>query len=73
LALAIDGGKIYHMDDRYYMMLEDVDLNHNNKEHVIAIMSEFSSPSIITSTRLGEYGIIIMESDAVRRIVDTFY
>ncbi|WP_106497384.1 genetic competence negative regulator [Lentibacillus sp. Marseille-P4043] len=73
LAQSITGGQIYHMNERYYMLLEDVDLNKNNREHVIAIMSEFSSPSIITSTRLMEYGKIIMGTNAVKTIIDTFY
>ncbi|MGY0691797.1 genetic competence negative regulator [Virgibacillus sp. FSP13] len=73
LAQSITGGQIYHMNERYYMLLEDVDLNKNNREHVIAIMSEFSSPSIITSTRLMEYGKVIMETNAVKTIIDTFY
>ncbi|MTW84966.1 genetic competence negative regulator [Virgibacillus dakarensis] len=72
-AISIDGGKVYHMDDRYYMLLEDADLNGNNKEQVIAIILEFSSPSIITSTRLKEYGKVIMDTDAVKRIINIFY
>ncbi|GGB33645.1 adapter protein MecA 2 [Lentibacillus populi] len=71
--ISIDGGKVYHMDDRYYMLLEDADLNGNNKEQVIAIILEFSSPSIITSTRLKEYGKVIMDTDAVKRIINIFY
>lgn len=72
-AKSIDGGKIYHMDDRYYMLMEDADLKDNYREHIIAIILEYSSPSIITSTRLKEYGKVIMEQDAIRWIMETFY
>ncbi|WP_099158384.1 genetic competence negative regulator [Virgibacillus ndiopensis] len=73
MAASIEGGQIYHLNQRYYMLLQDVELVGKNKEHIIAIMSEFSSPSIITSTRLLEYGKVIMASNAVRQIIDTFY
>ncbi|MEN1969131.1 genetic competence negative regulator [Lentibacillus sp. N15] len=72
-AKSMDGGKIYFMDDRYYMLIEEADLSGNHKEHIIAIILEFSSPSIITSTRLKEYGKVIMERTAIRQIVDTFH
>ncbi|WP_188453837.1 genetic competence negative regulator [Virgibacillus oceani] len=73
MAAEIEGGQIYYMNQRYYMLLQDIDLIDKNKEHIIAIMSEFSSPSIITSTRLLEYGKVIMPSNAVRKIMDAFY
>lgn len=72
-AKSINGGEIYHMDDRYYMLIEDADLNGVNREHAIAIILEFSSPSIITSTRLKEYGKVIMGEQAVQRVMETFY
>lgn len=72
-ANAIRGGEIYHMNDRYYMLINDSDLNGVNREHAIAIILEFSSPSIITSTRLKEYGKVIMTEQAVQRVMETFY
>ncbi|OZU90086.1 adapter protein mecA [Virgibacillus indicus] len=72
-ALSIDGGQVYHMDDCYYMLLDDDDLIHKSKENIIAIMSEYSYPSIITSYRLKEYGKVIFSSDAVLQIIHNFY
>lgn len=69
----IEGGQVYFMDHRYYMLLNDDDLNDKNKEDMIALMSEYSIPSIITSYRLREYGKIIFETNAVRQIIHTFY
>ena len=44
-----------------------------NKEDTIAIMSEFSQPSIVTSYRLKEYGKMIYSSDAIKQIIETFH
>lgn len=69
----MEGGQIYHLDNRYYMLLHDGDLTPGIKENVIAIMSEFSVPSIITSHRLGEYAKEILPEFAVREIINAFY
>lgn len=68
----IEGGQVYHMNGSYYMLLDDVDLENQNTENLIAIMSEFSQPSIVTSHRLKEYGKVIYSSDAVKQIVQVF-
>lgn len=70
---SIEGGQVYFMNDTYYMLLDDDDLDDKNKEDTIAIMSEFSQPSIVTSYRLKEYGKIIYSSDAVKQIIQTFH
>ncbi|QKY69224.1 genetic competence negative regulator [Lentibacillus sp. CBA3610] len=71
--LGINGGQIYHMDKRYYMLFREAEFFQKDKENVIAIMSEYSFPSIITSHRLKEYGKVIMASSAVRQIMDIFH
>lgn len=72
-AKSISGGQVYFMDDLYYMRFQDNDLNGENKEDLIAILSEFSNPSIVTSHRLDEYGKKIIEEHAVRFIMKQFY
>ncbi|GAA0439608.1 MAG: genetic competence negative regulator [Bacillota bacterium] len=67
-ALSIEGGQVYHMDSTYYMLLQDDDLENHNREDIIAVMSEYAYPSIITSHRLKEYGKIIFPSHAVEQI-----
>jgi adapter protein MecA 1/2 len=69
----IEGGQVYFMDDRYYMLLNDDDLDQKNKEDIIAVMSEYSTPSIVTSHKLKEYGKTIFEKDAVNHIIHIFY
>ncbi|MDC3413077.1 genetic competence negative regulator [Aquibacillus sp. 3ASR75-11] len=70
--LGIIGGAIYHMNNLYYMEMKDLDVAGQNREHIIAIMSEFGSPSVVTSHRLMEYGIQIMEKEATKKIVEYF-
>lgn len=71
--IGINGGQVYFMQGTYYMLLSDDDLEDMDKEDVIAIMSEYSSPSIITSYRLIEYGKQIYVADAVINIMKTFH
>ena len=70
--IGFTGGSVYHMDDKYYMQLSDDDVQKYNREHIIAIMSEFGTPSIITSHRLHEYGKKILDSNAKEHIIHYF-
>lgn len=72
IASSIEGGQVYYLNDHYYMLLDDHDLVDRNKENIIAIMSEFSQPSIVTSHRLQEYGKVIYETNAVKQIIQDF-
>ncbi|CDQ39780.1 MULTISPECIES: genetic competence negative regulator [Virgibacillus] len=72
-ALSIDGGEVYHMDDTYYMLLNDDDLKGQSREDIIAVMSEYAYPSIITSYRLKEYGKVIYANQAVEQIHHMFH
>ena len=71
--LGIEKGQVYHMDGCYYMLFEDKDLADVEVESIIAVMLEFSCPSIITSYRLREYGKVIYSTDAVKQIMTQFY
>ncbi|GGM22715.1 adapter protein MecA 2 [Paraliobacillus quinghaiensis] len=66
--IGIKGGAIYHFEGNYYMHLLDEDVLEINREHIIALISEFSSPSILTSHRLIEYGKTIMPNNAVQKL-----
>ncbi|MFD1850512.1 genetic competence negative regulator [Oceanobacillus bengalensis] len=72
-SLSIVGGEVYHFENRYYMLLTEKDIEEIQKEDVIAIMSEYAYPSIITSHRLKEYGKTIYKSNAVKKIMEVFY
>ncbi|GAA0599708.1 genetic competence negative regulator [Virgibacillus siamensis] len=70
--LNVDGGQVYYFNNSYYMLLHESELTYTDKEDIIAVMSEFSTPSIITSFRLKEYGKAIMSEKAVQRVVKAF-
>lgn len=72
IASSIEGGQVYYLNDHYYMLLDDDDLLDKNREDIIAVMSEFSQPSIVTSHRLAEYGKVIYEANAVKQINQDF-
>lgn len=70
--LGIEGGEVYSFEGYYYMRLNENNLMEQNREHIIAIMSEFASPSTITSHRLKEYGNEIFSKLAVQQIKKFF-
>ncbi|WP_077621705.1 genetic competence negative regulator [Sediminibacillus massiliensis] len=70
--LGLTGGSVYHMNDLYYMQISEEDVHGQNREHIIAILSEFSSPSIVTSYKLKEYGKVIFDSDAILKVGEYF-
>jgi adapter protein MecA 1/2 len=70
--LSVNGGQVFYMANRYYMLLRQDELNDNNKEDIIALLSEFASPSIVTSYRLKEYGKIIIKTNAIQTIMKAF-
>jgi len=54
------------------MIIKDKPIVEKNKEDLIAVMAEFSTPSIMTSYRIKEYGKEIFKSDAIREIMYYF-
>ncbi|MFS0751551.1 genetic competence negative regulator [Oceanobacillus sp. 1P07AA] len=71
--MGLENIRLYHMDDRYYMILDNVELSSVDKEDIIGVMSEYANPSIVTSHRIEEYGKLIMEEDTVQQIKRFFY
>ncbi len=70
--MGIQGGTIYYWEQHYYMELDSKELEHVNPSNVIAIMSEYSSPTAVTSVRLKEYGKTVMEDQAVAFVLSYF-
>ncbi|WP_082233969.1 genetic competence negative regulator [Halobacillus massiliensis] len=71
--LGVIKGDVYYYNDNYYMLLDDVDIFHLDIEQVIALLSEFSSATAMTSHRLLEYGKPIMKGNAMETICKYFY
>ena len=70
-SISVLGGQLYVYNNLYYMIMEHNSIN-LDKEDLIAVMSEFGSPSLITSFKLKEYGKAIILKNAVKRITETF-
>lgn len=61
------GGSVYAYQDAYYFVFDD-DLQTDQIEAVIAILSEFGEASTVTSTVLQEYGKTIWSQDAINQL-----
>jgi adapter protein MecA 1/2 len=64
------GGTIYHMNNAYYFLIENV--CQDTQTQIAAIMAEYGDPSFISIHILQEYGKIIMKNHAVSKIMTYF-
>lgn len=68
--LNIDAGSIYSMNNRYYLLMDNLDVD---KSMVIAsLLSEYGNASIISRFILAEYGKLIIEGSAIRGLLHYF-
>lgn len=72
LSFSLKDVAVYYFNEQYYMIIKDKPIVEKNKEDLIAVMAEFSTPSIMTSYRIKEYGKEIFKSDAIREIMYYF-
>jgi len=63
---------LYHYDQYYYIDVLDNHLTDIEREDLISILSEYSSPSTMTSIVLKEYGKILLKNDAFSLLNDYF-
>lgn len=63
---------IYHFEQLYYMKIDDHDLASSQREDLISILSEFGSPSTMTSHVLIEYGNHVVLENAIKTINQHF-
>lgn len=70
--VGITSGKLYSFKNRFYLHFGEEDVEALEFEGFIALLSEFGSPSTITSYRVQEYGKELMEEEAVARLYHTF-
>ncbi|MEH7437245.1 genetic competence negative regulator [Neobacillus drentensis] len=64
------GGSLYILNNRYYLLMDQVDTT--KKEIAACILSEFGNPSIISTYVLAEYGKVIVENKTVETILQYF-
>ncbi|MGM8213995.1 adaptor protein MecA [Bacillaceae bacterium W0354] len=56
---------IYFYEQSYYILLKDNKFTERTREDIISILSEYASPSTMTSYVLKEYGKTIIENHAL--------
>ena len=65
------GGRLYFYHNAYYLVFGD-DLQTDQIEAVIAILSEYGEASTVTNTVLLEYGKTVCSHDAINQIKHYF-
>lgn len=68
-----EGGKIYRYNERYYIVLDELDIDNQPLYHtVIALLSEYGEASTITKFVLAEYGKQVIGENAIKQLCDHF-
>ncbi|MCM3617401.1 genetic competence negative regulator [Sutcliffiella horikoshii] len=65
----IDGGAIYSHDQLFYLLLTEEDVNIRMEiDTMIALLSEYGTPSTMTTHRVEEYGNKLLDHHAMERL-----
>jgi len=68
-----EGGKIYRYHERYYLVLDEIDVDNQQLYHtIIALLSEYGEASTVTKYVLAEYGKPVITENAVQQLCDHF-
>lgn len=71
-SILTNGGSIYYYQNRYYLVIEELDLDQDRYHKLIAILSEYGEVTPTTIYVIEEYGKIVIEDDAVKEICRRF-
>ncbi|AST92278.1 genetic competence negative regulator [Sutcliffiella cohnii] len=71
--LKIVDGAFYNYNNLYYLLLNQEHVSHVDMDTVIAVLSEYGEPSMITIHRIQEYGKEIMGSNALSQLNKYFH
>lgn len=71
-AMLTNGGAAYFYQGKYYLVLEEVDLEQERYQKLIAILSEYGEATPTTVYVLEEYGKVIVAEDAVKELCKRF-
>ncbi|CAG9623505.1 genetic competence negative regulator [Sutcliffiella rhizosphaerae] len=66
--LQIDGGTIFAYEQRFYLLLEEEIGSNMCKDTLIALLSEYGTPSTMTTHRIEEYGKMIIKQQAMEQL-----
>jgi adapter protein MecA 1/2 len=69
-SLHVSGGSLYSYNNQYYLLMNNIDSSIIEK--IAAFLSEYGSPSILSTHILAEYGNQIIEKTAVETILKYF-
>ncbi|HEY2420923.1 MAG TPA: genetic competence negative regulator [Neobacillus sp.] len=69
-SLNMDGGSLYSLNNRYYLLMNKLDALNNEK--AASLLSEYGNASILSPYILAEYGKQIIEKKAVETILHFF-
>jgi adapter protein MecA 1/2 len=68
--LNIGGGSLYSLNNRYYLLINNLDTQDNEK--ATSLLSEYGNASILSPYVLAEYGKLIIDNKAVETILQFF-
>jgi adapter protein MecA 1/2 len=68
--LNIGGGSLYSLNNRYYLLINNLDTQNNEK--AASLLSEYGNASILSPYVLAEYGNLIIDNKAVETILQFF-
>ncbi len=71
-AMLTNGGSAYFYQGKYFLVLEEVDLDQDRYQKLIAILSEYGEATPTTVYVLEEYGKVVFADDAVKEICRRF-
>jgi adapter protein MecA 1/2 len=71
-AMLTNGGAAYFYQGTYYLVLEELDLDQERYQKLIAILSEYGEATPTTVYVLEEYGKVVVADDAVKEICRHF-
>jgi adapter protein MecA 1/2 len=69
-SLNIGGGSLYSLNNRYYLLINNLDTQNNEK--AASLLSEYGNASILSPYVLAEYGNLIIDNKAVETILQFF-
>lgn len=69
-SMKVDGGSLYAMNDKYYLLFENIEMEDKNR--IISVLAEFGDPSLLSIHRLIEYGKLIIKNNAIETIMVFF-
>jgi len=70
--LLTNGGSAFFYKGKYYLVLEEMDLDQERYHKLIAILSEYGEATPTTIHVLQEYGKVVVADDAVKEICKHF-